>query len=151
MSMYGVEYSPLLCGKGRTKQAMRDECDINLIMARYSKTGLLTHLAEGIPQFVDVSEVGDYRAATENVRRVEEYFMGLPSQVRKEFDNDAAAFMEFLESGASEDDLRELGLKVVGDRRARRRDSRSEDLEAAALLKEEAAAAAILAAAQDST
>ncbi len=29
---------------GRTKQSMRDECDINLIMKKYQKTGAIAHV-----------------------------------------------------------------------------------------------------------
>jgi len=127
MSMYGVEDTRITCGKGRAKQSMRDECDINLIMAQYVKTGFMSHVSAGIPDFVDVSELTDYRSAIEHVRSVEEYFVGLPAVVRSRFDNDAVSFMEYLESGASEEDLRALGLEVLGDRRGRARDEREGD------------------------
>ncbi len=135
MSMYGVAYEPLAPGKGPgAKQSMKDECDVNLIVARFAETGLIDHLADGIPAFVDVSELGDYRSIIEQVRKVDEYFAGLPAGVRGEFGNDAARFMDYLESGASAEDLQKLGLEVVGDRRAdeerqRRRDDAAEAAE----------------------
>ncbi len=125
--MYGNTKTKIKCGKGRAKQSMKDECDVNLIMAQYVKTGFISHLAAGIPSFVDVSELTDYRSAIEHVRSVEEYFAGLPAEVRSSFRNDAVAFMEFLESGGSKDDLKALGLAVLGDRRARSRDEREGD------------------------
>lgn len=42
-----------------TKQSFKDECDINQIVAKFEKTGLVNHLARGVPQFADVSEMGD--------------------------------------------------------------------------------------------
>ncbi len=50
MSMYGVAYAPLEPGDGPgAKQSMKDECDVNLIVARFAETGLMEHLSEGIP------------------------------------------------------------------------------------------------------
>ncbi len=127
MSMYGIPYAPIKCGKGLAKQSMRDECDVNLIMAKFVKTGLISHVARGLPSFVDVSELTDYRSAIEQVRSVEKYFAALPAGVRTRFDNDAVSFMSFLESGASGEDLEALGLEALGDRRARSKDGREGD------------------------
>ncbi len=133
MSMYGEPYAPLDASQGGgAKQAMKDECDVNLIVRRFDKTGFIGHLAEGIPTFVDASELGDYRSIIDQVRKVDEYFSGLPASVRTEFENDASRFMDFLESGASEEDLMKLGLAVVGDRRVdEERKRRREDAAAA--------------------
>ncbi len=129
MSSYGEAYTPLdASGPSRTKQSMKDECDVNNIMVRYQKTGLLTHTAKGLPQFADVSAVADYRTAIDNVRAVQDYFDGLPSKVRQRFENDPREFMEYLESGASQEDLEALGLEVLGDRRAPAQDRRESDV-----------------------
>lgn len=127
MSMYGVVGTRITCGVGRAKQSMRDECDVNLIVAQYVKTGFISHVTSGIPTFADVSELTDYRSAIEHVRSVEKYFSGLPAAVRSRFENDAVTFMEYLDGGASEEDLKALGLDVLGDRRARARDGREGD------------------------
>jgi len=128
MSMYGEVYERVKPGKGLTKQSMRDECDVNLIMAKYVKTGFIDHVASGVPSFVDVSEMSDYRSALEHVREVGEYFDHMPAAVRKRFENDPAMFMAYLESGASDEDLEALGLEVLGDRRARAQDGREGDV-----------------------
>jgi len=142
MSMYGksVLDSRITTGAGMAKQSAKDECDVNLIVAQYVKTGFLGHVSAGIPSFVDVSELTDYRSAIEQVRSAEKYFAGLPADVRFRFGNDAIAFMEYLESGASEDDLRALGLEVLGDRRARSQDARESDVETPPALEEAPAA-----------
>ncbi len=116
MSMYGVTYAPVKPGKGGAKQSMKDECDINGIVARYQKTGLLSHLASGVPAFVDVSELGDYRSVIEQVRSVEAYFAGLPALVRSVFQNDARTFMDYLETRPSDEDLEEIGLEAIEGR-----------------------------------
>lgn len=130
MSMYGVVDHTIACTtKGRAKQSMKAECDINVIMARYVETGLMSHLAAGVPSFPDVGDLPDYRGAIENMRAAEKYFMGLPAEVRASFDHDAGAFMDYLQSGASEKELRELSLKILGDQRGRSQDAREGDVE----------------------
>ncbi len=147
MSMYGVVYAPLEPGEGPgAKQSMKDECDVNMIVARFAETGLVDHVSEGIPVFVDVSELGDYRSVIEQVRKVDEYFAGLPADVRSEFKNDASRFMSYLESGASQEDLMKLGLAVVGDRRSdKERQRRRDDAREAGEASEAADAAALAA------
>ncbi len=100
----------VVCGPGRTKQSMKDECDINLILARHEKTGLLTPVDTRPAMFVDVSGVGDYREAIENVRNAEDLFMQLPSKVRAKFDNDPAEFLDFCSSSENEEEMRDMGL-----------------------------------------
>ncbi len=129
MSMYGVVYEGLDVGsKSRTKQSGKEECDINNIVATYVRTGLATHLAAGVPQFLDVSEVGDYRTALENVRAADKYFLGLPAAVRAEFQNDPALFIEALQDPNAAERIREIGIEVLGDPRAPARDRREGDV-----------------------
>ncbi len=129
MSQYGKPYEPLdVSGPSRTIQSGKDQCDINLIMATFTKTGMLTHVASGLPVFADVSEVPDYAAAIANVRAVEEYFAGLPPAVRARFENSGVEFMAYLEAGNDEDDLRKLGLEILGDPRKRSSRTRESDV-----------------------
>lgn len=95
--------------EGRTKQAMKDECDVNLIVQKFENAGL------PFPQnpnasFADVSEVGVYRDLVERVRLGEEFFMQLPAKVRAEFQNDAANLMEALADPAQQARLVELEI-----------------------------------------
>ncbi len=138
MSMSGKPYAALSCegSVDRAKQSMRDECDVNMIMAKFTKTGLISHLADGIPLFADVSEMGSYREAIENVRGVERYFAGLPAEVRSRFDNDTVQFMEYLETGSTVEDLEALGMAILGDRRSRPQDTREGDVKKAPPVKE---------------
>lgn len=128
MSSYGVPYGKtVVSGPSRTKQSMKDECDINQIVKKFDKTGLLDHLADGVPNFADVSDLGDYRSALDNVKRAEEFFAGFPAGVRAEFDNDVARFMAYV-GRASDEDLRKLGLDALERRTARSQDSREGDV-----------------------
>jgi len=117
MSMFGVPYSALEPGDGPgAKQSMKDECDVNKIVERFQKSGLISHLGAGVPAFVDVSELGDYRSVIEQVRSVEAYFAGLPAKVRSVFKNDARSFMDYLETAPTVQDLEEVGLDAIEGR-----------------------------------
>lgn len=94
----------------RTKQAEADAADINKIMAKYQKTGILPHLNNRVPTYGDFSEVTDYQDALNTVMRAEAAFMALPSSVRAKFDNDPARFLDFTQDPANLDALREMGL-----------------------------------------
>ncbi len=96
-------------GKSLTRQSEMAACDINNIMAKYEKTGVLP--VEGREAFyADVSMMGDYRSALENVRMADEAFMSLPAKVRSKFDNDPAGFLDFCSDPANRDEMVEMGL-----------------------------------------
>jgi phage internal scaffolding protein len=109
-----VRRDPLIFpDQGVTKQSHKDECDVNQILARYERTGVVTHLAKGIPQFADVSQIGDYHSALEQVRQADEFFMGLPAKVRSAFDNDPALLLDAVHDPAQRDKLEKLGLLEI--------------------------------------
>lgn len=92
-----------------TKQSEAASCDINVIMKRYETTGLLP-LPVREAAFTDVSQIGDFRTALEVIRVAQEGFMQLPAQVRAEFRNDAAEFVDFCSDPGNRARLVELGL-----------------------------------------
>lgn len=92
-----------------TRQSEYESTDINLIMKRYERTGMLPDsILQGM--FADVSEMGDFRSALAIVEAGEEAFMALEPKVRSRFDNDAATFLEFFNDSANIDELRAMGL-----------------------------------------
>lgn len=117
MGMYSVAERPVVDtgDEGGAKQAFRAECDINNIMKKYMKTGMVTHVAKNQGRFADVSEIGGYQDAIDRVRGTHKFFMGLSPEVRQEFDNDAAVFLDFITDPANVDDIRRLGLEAVLD------------------------------------
>lgn len=107
MVQIGVVYDPKMLV---TKQEMRDECDINKILVRFRKTQLLSHVNQGVPQFGDVSGVTDFRSAIERVQQAQEFFAGLPANVRTEFRNDPIAFVDAFSDEGQRPRLEALGL-----------------------------------------
>jgi len=94
---------------GRTEQHFREECNINTILAKYQKTGAITHFAKHSPNYGDFPAI-DYREAIELVREAQSSFNELPSHVRREFDNDPASFLNFVQNPANRSRMDELGL-----------------------------------------
>ena len=81
----------------RTKQAFKQECDINHIMKKFKKVAGSEFLNQYQGylggQFGDFSEVVDYRTALDQINRSKAVFEALPSVLRKRFDNDPAKFL----------------------------------------------------------
>ncbi len=90
---------------GRTKQAGKDACDINKIMHRYIRQGVIEHVNKHEPQYLDNSGL-DFQAALELVAQAREIFADLPSQTRAVFKNDPAVFMDFVQNPANVEELK---------------------------------------------
>lgn len=99
------------CSKdGRTRQEYADDCDINILLARYEKTGIFTEFNRMEPQYLDVSNVPDLQESLALIAQAERAFMTLPAAVRKEFDNDAVKFVEFAQNSDNLPKMREWKL-----------------------------------------
>ena len=93
-----------------TKQSFRDETNINGIMAKYEKTGLIAHVNEHKGQYGDYSGAQDYHSSMNQVLAAQEAFGSLPSSIRKRFENDPGAFLAFMDDPENEGEARQLGL-----------------------------------------
>lgn len=95
--------------ENQAKQSFKDECDINKIMARFQKTGILDHYTKHAPQYMDIPAI-DYHEALNIIATAESMFEELPSEARKKFDNDPEKFLEFVQNPANAEQLADLGL-----------------------------------------
>jgi len=95
------------CANGRTRQQDKDSCDINLIMARYQKSGLLPQ-GRAVPVYMDISEVEDLRTTLDRVREAETYFRSLPAEWRQRFNHSVDEFMAAPTSDAGRSQLKAL-------------------------------------------
>lgn len=92
-----------------TKQSFRDECNINNIMAKYIRTGVIDH-ANNYQAEYGFALALDYREANEIIIRADAMFLDLPSSVRERFDNDPAEFLAFVQDEANLPEMQEMGL-----------------------------------------
>ena len=107
---YGERVRPTIdTGEGLTKQALKDQCDINLIMKRYVKTGLIEHSRRFSGEYAFATGL-EFQEALELIRQAEEMFAELPATVRREFDNRPDQFLAFVQDPANGRRLEELGL-----------------------------------------
>ena len=96
-----------------TEQSHKRECDVNLIVAKYDKQGIISHVNKMEARFGDVTGA-DFRAAQDLFIRAQDSFDSLPSEIRNRFQNDAGQFLEFMEDDKNRDEAIKLGL-IRGD------------------------------------
>lgn len=109
---YGPKHSTPLTfapGFGRTKQSHRDECDINQIMKRFQRTGVLDFAGKNEGQYGDVTGL-DYEVGMQNIRKADALFQGLPSSLRARFHNDPREFLDFVQDEDNRAEAARLGL-----------------------------------------
>lgn len=94
-----------------TKQAFKEDVDINRIVSRYQDTGVIDHLREG-GTHIDALRINtDYHDLLNQAAEIQQAFDLLPAQIRKkEFDNDPGAYLEFIHDPKNEARMVELGI-----------------------------------------
>lgn len=102
-------------GPSLTKQAFKDECDINKIVERHSAQGTLDEylgitMQQRQGQFLDLSESVDFQTAHQIVQQAQEAFQTLPALVRERFRNDPGQLLAFMQDPKNADEAVALGL-----------------------------------------
>lgn len=97
-------------GPSMTQQNFADESNINLILAKYAKTGLLDHVNKYGGQYADMPGEQDFHAAMNLVTSAQTMFADLPSGIRATFYNDPAQFLDFVENPENREEAIEMGL-----------------------------------------
>lgn len=96
-------------GPGRTKQSFKAESDINNIMARYLKTGVLEFTQKNEPRYGDVTGF-EYQSAMQIVANAKSMFNELPAELRRRFQNEPAQLLAFVQNEANRVEAEEMGL-----------------------------------------
>jgi len=94
-----------------TQQQFAEEADINTIVNRFLKTGVLP-TPNTFPQYVDFEGVFDYQSAMNLVRAADESFMRMDAKVRQRFNNSPQEFLEFFANPANIEEASRLGLTI---------------------------------------
>lgn len=106
------EYAFKTEGESMTQQQFQAECDINNIMVKYRKTGLLTHVNKVQGNYGDFESVEDYQTMLGKVMHAEATFMDLPSEIRAKFGNDPAQLIGYLTDEKNYDEAVSYGLII---------------------------------------
>lgn len=102
---------PLAClDESRTKQSFGDETNINNIMARFIKTGLVDFVNEHESHYGDVTG-WQFHDAMNIVARSQEMFEALPAELRARFNNDPATFLDFVDDPENDAEAVSLGIR----------------------------------------
>ena len=97
-------------GDSLTQQSSKDSCDINSILKRYRKTGVISHFRADGGSYEDMPPSMDFHEAVNLVMEAQAGFDALPATVRSEFGNDPAKFLDFLKDPDNRPRAIELGL-----------------------------------------
>lgn len=98
------------CGPSLTKQASKNECDVNVIMSRYMKTGVIDHLNEYHGEYGDFGDAQDFLNSQIIVQDAQNMFDSIPAEIRKNFDNSPSKFLDFVQNPENQNDMVEMGL-----------------------------------------
>lgn len=94
------------------QQQFKNECDVNVIIDRYTKTGVvpeeLVNASAGV--YGDFSSVGDYMEMQNKLIAARESFDSLPSNVRSRFNDNPAELIAFVSDGNNYEEAVKLGI-----------------------------------------
>lgn len=92
----------------RAQQHFRDETDINVLVARFARTGVPD--APPVAPPVDFDDVFDFQSAMQRIIDARAAFGALPAKVRARFSNDPGQFLAFVGEDSNRDEAIALGL-----------------------------------------
>ncbi len=96
-------------GHSYTKQSFSNDADINQIMARFIKTGLIENYNSNKAEYGFAPAI-DYHTAANLITKAQQQFDGLPAKVRTRFKNSPQEFLEFCENPDNRSEAAILGL-----------------------------------------
>jgi phage internal scaffolding protein len=112
VTAYGPKQKPTLSfedAPSRTKQSFAEETNINKIIAKFHKTGVMDHVSKHQAHYGDVEPM-ELQEALHKVMHAQEMFDDLPSNLRNKFNNQPAEFLEFVQNEDNKEEMRQLGL-----------------------------------------
>lgn len=84
----------------RTHKSFAKDADINNIMGKYAKTGILVDPLKvdmgRQPRFGDFSDIPDFGHTLNRIKQAQDDFMTLPAAVRAKFNNNVENLLHFL-------------------------------------------------------
>lgn len=99
-----------------TKQAFKEDCDINKMLARHAKAGTLHTIQRDAGQYADFSNL-NFEETALRLAAGRTLFEELPSEIQREFDWSPTKFFSFANDPENDGRLAELlpGLAAPGN------------------------------------
>lgn len=92
------------------KQSFAGECDINKIMRKFEKTGLISHNNSVAGRYGDFLSAPEYHDACNAVIAADSAFQSLPAKIRERFGNSPASFLDFAQDPENLEEMARMGL-----------------------------------------
>lgn len=102
--------SPPTGGETMTEQHHKAHVDVNNIMARYTRSGVMDHIRTFEGRYADITDM-DYHESMTKVAEAKSMFEELPSTMRRHFSDDVSQFLAYC---VQEDDP-ESGLQAIAE------------------------------------
>lgn len=96
--------------ESKVQEQFADACQTDTIIRKYNTMGINPFIAAGGSQYLDTTQIPDFVCAQNAQIKVKEYFEGLPSDIRLEFNNDPMQFAEVVSDPRNAEYLREIGI-----------------------------------------
>lgn len=96
--------------ESKVQEQFADACQTDTIIRKYNMMGVNPFIASGSSQYLDTTQIPSFVAAQNARVKVKEYFEGLPSDIRLEFNNDPMQFAEVVSDPRNADYLRDIGV-----------------------------------------
>lgn len=93
----------------KTEQSHKEQCDLNNIMKKYDKTGLITHVSKIEAKFGDMTGL-DFKSMSDKIANARSMFEELPSKIRKRFNNSPEELLTFMDNSENREEAIQLGL-----------------------------------------
>jgi len=93
-----------------TQQQFKNQCDINQILKKFEKTGMISHLNNYKGNYADFSNIKDFQTNLNSVINAQSAFDALPSNIRKRFGNNPNNLIEFVQDNSNYKEALKLGL-----------------------------------------
>lgn len=100
-------------GESLTQQHQSDEADINKILEKWFRTGVLDHVNSREQVFADATLIPDYATAQLHINMVNDHFATLPATDRLFFNNDPGQYLSFVSDPANAETLVKMGLATA--------------------------------------
>ena len=92
-----------------TEQAHKDYCDINKIIDRFDRDGIIKHVSRFEGKFGDLTGA-DFKTMMDQITGAQNLFDDLPVDIRNRFENSPAKLLSFMDDPNNRKEAIELGM-----------------------------------------
>lgn len=99
-------------GKQKAQQQFKEDADLNIIMRKFQKGEAIDHFAKYGGVYGDFNP-HTYQESLNIIKKADEMFAELPSNVRNRFENDPSAFLTFVQNPDNLEEAKTMGLGLA--------------------------------------